>query len=72
MINKIQKFLIERFSNIKLIYIFGSFDSEYFNKNSDIDIAIYLDNEEFIAKFKLWDISCDLQTSIPHYYCGFI
>lgn len=43
--------IMERFIVCKLIYIFGSYGTEYFNQDSDIDIA-FLAKEKVDAKTK--------------------
>lgn len=39
--------------NLKMVYVFGSYNSEYFNDESDIDIAFYSENTYDVYKIFL-------------------
>jgi len=59
--NKIVSFLLNKL-NPEVIYIFGSYLTEYFNEQSDIDIAVIL-NEEFDSK-TIYNLKCELSAVI--------
>lgn len=50
--------IIQKYITPKLIYIFGSYNTEYFNKESDIDIAVLSENK--ITEENMWKIKLDL------------
>lgn len=55
-------FLLTKMANIKAIYLYGSIITEYYNDESDIDIAILLDKK--INSSEIFEINCVLTNEL--------
>lgn len=55
-------FLLTKMANIKAIYLYGSIITEYYNDESDIDIAILLDKK--INSNETFEINCVLTNEL--------
>jgi predicted nucleotidyltransferase len=59
--NKISDYFSKR-KNISAVYIFGSFNTERFNRNSDLDLALIYSKE--LDKFKRFDLKLELMAEL--------
>lgn len=59
--NKIRDYFTER-NDISAVYIFGSFNTERFNQNSDLDLAVIY--SERLDKFKKFDLKLELMAEL--------
>ena len=59
--NKIKDYFSKR-KDISAVYIFGSFNTEKFNQNSDLDLALIYSQE--LDKFKRFDLKLELMTKL--------
>ncbi len=59
--NKISDYFSKR-KDISAVYIFGSFNTERFNQNSDLDLALIYSQE--MDKFKRFDLKLELMAKL--------
>ena len=59
--NKISNYFSKR-KEISAVYIFGSFNTERFNQNSDLDLALIYSQE--LDKFKRFDLKLELMAEL--------
>jgi predicted nucleotidyltransferase len=59
--NKISNYFTER-NDISAVYIFGSFNTERFSQNSDLDLAVVY--SERLDKFKRFDLKLELMAAL--------
>ena len=59
--NKIKDYFTKR-NDISAVYIFGSFNTERFSQNSDLDLAVIY--SEGLDKFKRFDLKLELMAAL--------
>ena len=59
--NKISNYFSKR-KEISAVYIFGSFNTDRFNQNSDLDLALIYSQE--LDKFKRFDLKLELMAGL--------
>ena len=59
--NKIRDYFTKR-NDISAVYIFGSFNTERFSQNSDLDLAVIY--SEGLDKFKRFDLKLELMAAL--------
>jgi len=59
--NKIKDYFTKR-NDISAVYIFGSFNTERFSQNSDLDLAVIY--SERLDKFKRFDLKLELMAAL--------
>ena len=62
---QIAKKILEKNSNVKFAYLFGSYADNSYNERSDIDIALYLDDYSFDKQLSIsFDLSHALKKNV--------